>query len=145
MRPARVAATLLVLVAVCTASLEHQIINFDKPVKHLRGRVTDHTGAPIPDVQVEVYDNPQVWDDDGLTLVQKRAKQRKLASATTDERGAFSIRGIDSGRYEVQFTRMGWNILSVLSTLNSRSGADKLCVQLQISGGIGKPDVNSCR
>jgi protocatechuate 3,4-dioxygenase beta subunit len=143
MRFVKIVAICLLLATACAAVIEHQIVRSESP-KHLRGTVTDWTGAPIPDTQVEVYDNPQVWDDDSLSLVQKRSKQKKIASAVADGRGRYSITGIPSGQYEVQFSRMGWNILSVLLKADRRR-AKGLCVELEISGGAGQGQIKDCK
>lgn len=92
---------------------------------------------------MEVYDNPQVWDD-SLSLVQMRSKQKKIASAVSDDNGRYNIRGIPVGQYEVQFSRMGWNILSVLLKVDGRR-AKGLCVELQISSGAGRAQVKDCK
>ena len=137
------AVVCLLLCAVCAAVEEHQIVRYGGPAKRLRGTVTDWSGAPIPDTQVEIYDNPQVWDS-SLSFVEVRSKQKKIASAITDDKGRYDIRGVPAGHYEVQFSRMGWNILSVLMEVGGPRAAS-LCVELQISGGAGRGQVKKCK
>jgi hypothetical protein len=127
----------LFLITACSAREEHEILRYDGPAKCLLGRVTDWTGAPIPGTQIEVYDNPQVWNDDSLTFVQMRAKQKKIASAVTDDKGGFKVRGVREGPYEVQFFRAGWETLSVFMKVDAHA-KEGLCVSLQISGGAGE-------
>jgi protocatechuate 3,4-dioxygenase beta subunit len=145
MRVARGVLAYLLLVGVCWSVLPHELVRYDGPAKRLRGRVTDYRGAPIPGVAVEVYDNPQVWSDESLSLVQKRTKQNMVASSVTDEKGTFNVRGVSRGLYEVQFSRMGWNTLSVMLNVDPHSRAEELCVELPISGGAGEFKVKSCR
>src|SRR4051794_25088340 len=105
---------LLFCATFAVASWEHVIVHHKGTPRRVEGVVTDYTGAPIPWVEVEVYDHPEVWDYGSLTLVQMRAKQKKIASATADENGQFKIRHVKKGSYEVQFMRMGWSTLSLL-------------------------------
>ena len=142
MRSLKTALICMLLASVCAAVVEHQILKHGGPAKRLRGTVTDWTDAPISDTQVEVYDNPQVWDG-SLSFVQMRSKQKKIASAITDDKGRYYVRDVPAGRYEVQFSRMGWNILSVVLSVDGRK-AEGLCVELQISGGAGEPQVKNC-
>ena len=145
MRAVKTALVCLLLASVSGAVVEHQLIKYGGPAKRLRGTVADWTGAPISDVQVEVYDNPQVWDST-LTLLEMRSKQRKIGSTITDDKGRYNIRGVPAGQYEVQFSRMGWNILSVLVKVDAGM-AENFCVELQISGGIRQGrsrTANSC-
>jgi hypothetical protein len=136
---------LLLCTTFARAIWEHEIIRDNGSAKRLEGVVTDYTGAPIPWVEIEVYDHPEVWDEASLSFVAMRAKQKKIASGTTDENGHFKIRHVRKGWYEVQFTRMGWNVLSVL--LNVDPHGEKLCTRLRISGGGGSAETRTkpCR
>lgn len=145
MRVIKALAVCLLCCGVCAAVIEHQFFKHDTPVKRLRGNVSDYVGAPLPSVEVEVYDQPEVWDDDALNFDQRRAKQHKVASATSDDNGVFKINAVPNGQYEVQFSRMGWNPLSVFLTVNHHSGAEKLCIELQISSGPGEGKVKDCK
>ena len=144
MRLIRIALICVFLCSVCAAVIEHTTVTYDKPLKRLRGKVTDYSGAPIPFVQVEVYDNPQVLKDDGLAFDQTRARQKRVAITTTDDHGAFKFGPIPKGDYEVQFSRMGWDILSVLLNTGHPSNTANLCVELRISSGPGENKVKDC-
>ncbi len=135
----------LLLVTVCWSVLQHEFVRYDGPAKRLRGKVTDYRGAAIPGTEVEIYDNPEVWNDDSLSQARKREKQTMVASSVTDEKGVFNVRGVPKGLYEVQFSRMGWNTLSVVLNVDPHSKAEDLCVELPISGGPGEFKVKSCR
>lgn len=145
MRLVKTIALCALIATVCGAVVVHEIVRQGAPVKRLRGTVTDWTGAPILDTQVEVYDNPQVWDD-SLSLVQRRSRQKKIASTVTDDKGRYNIRGVRAGRYEVQFSRGGggWNILSVLLNVD-RHGAEGLCVELRMESGAGRGQIKDCK
>lgn len=134
------------LVGICSGVIEHQFTEYKGPAKRLQGKVTGPDGSAIPWVEIEVYDHPRVWTDDSLSFDQKRAKQHKVASGQTNLDGMFNIGGVPKGKYEVQFRRMGWNILSVVMWVDRESRGEGLCVELQISGGGGDPGrVKSCR
>jgi len=79
-----------------------------------------------------------------MSLAQMRSKQEQIASTVADEKGRYTIKGVPAGQSEVQFSRMGWNILSVLMKVDGRR-AGNLCVELQISGGAGQGQVRDCK
>lgn len=133
---------LLLCTSFAIASWEHVIVHHKGTPRRIEGVVTDYTGAPIPWVEVEVYDHPGVWDDGSLTFVEMRAKQRKISSGSTDEKGHFKIRYVKKGSYEVQFMRMGWSTLSLLLKVDPHG--EKLCTELRISGGSGENRVKPC-
>jgi len=139
MHAVKTALVCLLLASVSDAVVERQLIKYGGSAKRLRGTVTDWTGAPIPEVQVEVYDNPEVWDST-LSLVEMRSKQKKIGSTMTDDKGRYTIKGVPTGQYEVQFSRMGWNILSVLVNVDDEK-TENLCVELQLSGGTRQGQV----
>jgi len=143
MRPLRLLLGVVLFVSSAAGISEHEIARFKGAPKRLQGTVTDRTGAPIPWTEIEVYNNPAVWDESSLTLVQMRTKQKKIASGSTDESGHFKIRKVQKGLYEVQFTRTGWNTFSVL--LNVDPHGEDLCTELRISGGSGENRVKPCR
>jgi hypothetical protein len=146
MRVLRIVLACLMFAGVCAGIREHQLVKYDGPAKRLQGKVTDITRSPIPWVNVEVYDHPEVWNDDSLSWSAKRARQKKIASAQTGLKGLFSVGGVSKGVYEVQFSRMGWNILSVVMRVDPESRGEGLCVELQVSGGGGSEGkVTRCR
>jgi hypothetical protein len=132
-----------ILIGHCAATSEHEIVRY-KGRRRLQGKATDFSGAPIPAVDVEIYDRPEVWSDDGLNLNQKRLKQHKVASVVTDEKGRFNLGGVPAGYFEVQFSRPGWNTLSVLLNVDPRLNQPGLCVELRISGNGGEGKVKDC-
>ncbi|MGH9515440.1 MAG: carboxypeptidase-like regulatory domain-containing protein [Terriglobales bacterium] len=143
MRRVAIICGLLLCTAFAVASWVHDIVRDAGNPKRLEGVVMDNTGAPIPWVEVEVYDHPELWDEASLSVVAIRVKQKKIASVTADENGHFRIRHLHKGSYEVQFTRMGWSILSVLLKVDPHG--EKLCAELQISGGgAGESRVHPC-
>jgi protocatechuate 3,4-dioxygenase beta subunit len=54
----------------------------------IAGRVTDSSGKPVSDVSVRVMPNENAW--------------YRMPTATTDERGAFTIRDLRAGTYTLQ-------------------------------------------
>jgi hypothetical protein len=71
-------------------------------------------GNVNPGVNVQVFDKPEVWADDSLSLNEKRKRQTEIASTVTDSNGKFEFRGVPKGAYEIQFSnRNGLNVLSV--------------------------------
>jgi len=143
-RPVLVFLFLVFLVGICWGTLQHELVRYDGPAKRPRGKVTDYRGEPIPGVDVAVYDNPQVWDEESQSSAEKRSKQKMIASAVTGQKGIFNVRGVPKGQYEVEFSRMGWNTLSLVLNIDPRSRAEDLCVELPISGGAGEYKVKSC-
>jgi len=89
------------------------------PVVRLGGFVLDPTGVPLPDVTVELYGNPEVL----FSTKRIAAFQRpSIASTVSSRDGMFRISKVPPGRYELRFTKPGFNTLSVVTTL---SPADK--------------------
>ncbi|HZX48573.1 MAG TPA: carboxypeptidase-like regulatory domain-containing protein [Nitrospirota bacterium] len=70
-----------------TATPENNII-FDSEVGSISGRVTDSGGAGIQNVWVYVYDTNWVW----------------ISSASTDANGNYTVMGIPTGSYKVEFS-----------------------------------------
>ena len=143
MRPLILLLGVLLFVNAASAVWLHEVIHYDGPAKRLRGTVRDYSGAPIPFVGVGVYDHPELWDRHSMSMVERRARQKKIASVTADESGRYKIR-IRKGVYEVEFMRMGWSTVSVILHVDP-NGSD-LCMELPISGSShGQSKVIECR
>ncbi len=114
-------------------------------VRPVSGSVVGY-GNVNPGVKVEVFDKPEVWADDSLSLNEKRKRQNLIATASTDSKGKFDFRGVRKGSYEVQFStgNGGWNILSVLVNVDPAGSHDRFCVQLSLEGAGPKPSVEAC-
>jgi len=99
-------------------------------------------------VWVDVYDNAQLRLDSSLTPAEQRNRQSLVTSAEPDENGKFKIKHLPNGFYEVEFGNHGmggWNILSVLVSVDEEGTADKLCVNLSLeSAGEPRSGVTKC-
>lgn len=111
----------------------HETVHYSAAIKRISGHVVGY-GNVNPGVQVEVFDNPKVCDDQSLSFNEKRKRQKLIATTSTDAKGRFDTRKIPRGTYEIQFSRDGggWNILSVMVNVDSNGSRDKLCVNLSI-------------
>ena len=132
------------LVAVAFGVVVHDTSRYQTPIRRLSGKVIGF-GDVNPDVRVEVYDNAQVWLDNSISVVEKRKQQSRIATTRTDKRGRFEFKGLPKGFYEVEFSREGWDVLSVLLNVEPNGAAtDSLCVTLRIEGASGQNSVEKC-
>jgi len=97
-----------------------------------------------PGVKVELFDKPEVWADDSVSLNEKRKRQKLIATTSTDAKGKFDFRGVPKGAYEIRFSAAGWNILSVLVSVDPAGSHDRLCMQLSLEGARQTPSVANC-
>jgi hypothetical protein len=145
MRILTVCALCVLFTGICVAVVTHETISYPASIKRISGSVVGY-GNVNPGVKVEVFDKPEVWADDSLSLNEKRKRQKLIATSSTDSKGKFDFRGLPIGSYEVQFSNGngGWNILSVLVNVNPAGSHDRLCVQLSLEGAGPKPSVEAC-
>ena len=144
MRSLKTIALCALLAGVCIGVVTHDDITYKTPIKKISGRVVGF-GNVNPGVNVQVFDKPEVWADDSLSLDEKRKRQTEIASTVTDSDGKFEFRGVPRGSYEIQFSnRNGWNVLSVLVNVQPSGSRDRLCVQMSIEGAGPRPFVQAC-
>lgn len=145
MRILTLSALCILLTGICSAVVIHETMNYPTPLKRISGSVIGY-GNVNPGVKVQVFDKPDVWADDSLSLNEKRKRQKLIATTSTDAKGKFDFRGVSKGAYEVQFSTEdgGWNILSVLVNVEPGGSTRPLCVQLSVEGAGQKPSVASC-
>jgi hypothetical protein len=124
------------LAPICSAVVVHRTISYKSPIKRISGRVVGF-GAVNPGVKVRVLDKLEVWADDSLSFTEKRKRQSTVASATPSSNGKFEFRGIPKGSYEVEFSREGWNPLSVFVVVDPSGSSKQLCVEMSLAGGGG--------
>ena len=136
---------ILAVVSICLAVIVHDTVRFEHPMRKMHGRVSNH-GNAIPSVWVDVYDNAQLCADNSLTPSERRKRQTKIASAKPNEYGEFSIKHLPKGFYEVEFGHHdmgGYNVLSVLVTVDPQGIPGALCVNLGLEGE-GPSSVFNC-
>ena len=145
MRLLRIGLVGILLVANATAINEFTIQHYKPHVRRLQGVVVDPAGAPIPLAQVTVFDDPEVWSDESLNFEQKRERQKTIAETRADDEGRFSVKKLPKGSYEVEFSRGGFNTLSVIVQIDPSERSEKYCVHLSVSDGPGgEPSFHSC-
>ena len=137
MRVLRIAVIGVLLVANATAIVEQTLQYYKSPVRRIQGRVLDPAGAPIRLADVTVFSNPEVWSDDSLNLRQKRERQKEIAATWGDDDGKFKVKKLPKGSYEVEFSRSGFNVLSVIVQIDPSAQSEKFCVTLAVSGVEG--------
>jgi hypothetical protein len=93
----------VLLAGICIAAVIHETATYPTPVRRIFGSVIGH-GNVNPGVTVEVFDKPEVWADDSLSLSEKRKRQQLIAKTSTDSKRRFDFRGLPKGAYEVQFS-----------------------------------------
>jgi hypothetical protein len=133
MRSLITSALCISLAGICSAVVIHENKTYRTPLKRISGSVVGY-GNVNPGVMVEIFERPELWAES-----EKRKRQRLIARTATDANGRFDFRGVPKGAYEVQFSPFngGWNVLSVLVTVNTSGSNDRLCVQLSLDGGAG--------
>ena len=136
-------ALCILVTGISLAVLTHETISYRTPLKRISGSVIGY-GNVNPGVKVELFDKPEVWADDSLSLNEKRKRQKLIATTSTDAKGKFDFRGVPKGAYEIQFSAAGWNILSVLVSVDPAGSHDRLCMQLSLEGARQTPSVANC-
>jgi len=140
------AISILFLVSLSFAVIIHETVCYERPVRSIRGRVAGD-GQVVPVFWVDVYDNARVCLDDAMPEVEKRKRQTKVASVEPDGNGEFNVTHLRKGFYEVEFGnhgRGGYNILTVLVTVDPKGTEDRLCVNLSLEGGGSRSSVAKC-
>lgn len=135
--------SILFLVGVSLAVINHDTARYERPVRAIRGRVTS-LGCVMRVVWVDVYDNAQVRVDDSMPFAEQRKRQTKVASVEPNGKGEFNIKNLPKGCYEVEFGNRGmggYNVLSVLVEVDPKGRKDTLCVDLSIESGGGRSKV----
>ncbi len=143
MRSLKMIALCLLFARVSVGVVTHEIITYKTSIKKISGRVVGF-GNVNPGVDVQLFDKPGVWADDSLSWNEKRKRQTEIASTVTNSNGKFEFRGVPRGAYEIQFSKNGWNFLSVLVNVEPSGSSDRLCVQVSIDGGGPQPSVQAC-
>ena len=113
-------------------------------IRRISGRVVAQ-GDFDSGVEVQVFDHPEVWSDNSLSLVEKRKRQSLVASAVTDKSGGFALRHIHNGSYELCFSKPGFDMVSVTVTVASSASSDQLCVTIPVSEAGGAASVQTSR
>ncbi len=135
----------MMLASTCAGANIHKLMEYKPPIKRLHGRVIDASGEGILLARITVFSNPEVWSDDSLFFEQKRAKQMRVASTSTDEDGRFSLKRLPSGSYEVEFSKDGFNTFSVIVQVGRPSKSEKFCIKLATSDSPEEPYFQPCK
>src|SRR5690348_10800306 len=75
----------------CLAARIHDTTKFETTIKRVSGRVVG-IGRVNRGVTVRVFDHPEVWSDDSLSVNEKRKRQLVIATTTTGLNGEFMFR-----------------------------------------------------
>jgi hypothetical protein len=144
MRSLKIGVICALLVAASAAMNIHKLIWYKSAVKRIQGEIVAIDGKPIRLADVVVFSNPEVWSDDSLNFQQKRAKQRKVAATRADEDGSFHVEKLARGSYEVEFSRGGFDTLSVVVQVDPAARSEKFCVHLGVSDTSAEPSFRPC-
>ena len=146
MRILRASVLCVLLAGTCSGVVIHESITYKSSVRRISGRVVG-SGNVNPGVTVTIFDRPEVWADDSLSMNEKRKRQKEIASTVTDPTGKFDFRRVHKGAYEVQFSTGdgGWDILSVMVNVSPSGSHDRLCVQIAFREGTPASSVQTCR
>ena len=111
MRTLTVCALCVLFTGICAAVVTHETITYPTSLNRISGTVVGY-GNSNPEVKVALFDKPEVWADDSLSLNEKRKRQKLIATASTDSKGRFRFRGVPKGSYEIQLStgNGGWNV-----------------------------------
>jgi hypothetical protein len=115
--------------------LEWVVREVDEPIHRLQG--TTLFREPLPEVEITVYDSPDVILRSDLKYEGMRTRQRILQKVVSDKRGKFKVKRLPPGRYELYFRKDGWNPLSLIITVVPHSKKVKteyLEVELPVGG-----------
>jgi hypothetical protein len=94
-------------------ALQGQVL---KTAAHISGTVADPEGAVIPGASI---------------VLRASEKTRTLATATTDDRGVYTLRDIVAGTYELEFDAPGFK--AAVRRVIVRGGADTVVPQPRLS------------
>ena len=130
------ALPLLFVTSTLSYVYEHVVVLKEEPIARLQGLVRDPSGGPVADVIVELFDDPE-----RQTLPYEQAvkakPQRKLGETHTSPKGAFRLPRVRRGKYELRFTKNGFNPLSWIVVVDPKAapkGRGALLVDLPIGG-----------
>jgi hypothetical protein len=143
MRSLKIMALCLLLVRACVGVVTHETITYKSSIKKISGRVVGF-GNVNPGMDIQLFDKPEVWADHSLSFDEKRKRQTVISSTVTNSNGKFEFRGVPRGAYEIQFSKNGWNVLSVLVNVEPSGSSDQLCVQVSIEGMGPQTSVQAC-
>jgi hypothetical protein len=141
----RIALVCLFLVMTCPALDIQELLTYRTPVSRIQGRIVGGTEAIRMNVDVAAFNHPEVWSDARLSFQQKRKKQRKIATAWSDEDGKFALKGLEKGSYEIEFRKSGWNALSVIIQVDPDGESGQLCVKLGIADTSDRSSFQPCK
>ena len=93
----------------------------------IEGLVTDEeTGAPLPDICAHVYDMSHTWAD----------------SVRTDFSGTYSVGGLPSGDYKVEFRDCGWPALYISEWYDDKEDFDS-ADPVSVTAGFDTSGINA--
>lgn len=92
----------------------YEIDRVDVETRHIKGIVT-RGGSPLSDVLVEIYDHPEKVPMPHPDLKHVDEGRRRLAACYTNEYGKYCFHNIPPGKYEIRFSKPGFNTHSLLS------------------------------
>ena len=97
------------------AQFEHVVIEEERRVKFLRGRITDPSGAALGGVLVEVCRDPHLMGQEYVPSSGAGMMKRcRVASLKTGGAGKFSFPRLPPGKYELRLNASGFNTLSYI-------------------------------
>ena len=127
------------------AVLVDEVVHYPTPLKRLQGEIVDGSDVPVDHAHIAIFNNPSVEDDDSLTPIERRSRQKQIFETTSDEHGRYKVKKLPKGSYEIEFTGAAMNILSVIVQIDPSAKSDNLCVGLRFEGGGGETGTRPCR
>ena len=105
---------------------ESVILAAEEKVSMLRGKVVDPAEAVLPETLVEVFDDPDVLlSPNNPDIESRKEKRRRVAACRTGEDGKFCFSDLQEGRYELRFSRAGFNTASIVVSVKSQHQASE--------------------
>ena len=105
---------------------ESVLLADEEKVSVLRGEVVDPSEASLPETLVEVFGDPDVLLlPNNPDIESRKEKRRRVAACRTGEDGKFCFSDLRGGRYELRFSREGFNTVSVVVSVNAHHQASE--------------------
>ncbi len=105
------------------------VYSYRVKLSQVGGVVLDPAGEPLPGVLVEVYEKGDVLLKSG----HKNDARRRLVFSTDGNDGRFAFPGLKPGKYELRFTKSGFDTLSlIVSVVAPHDHGWKLLIRVQM-------------
>jgi hypothetical protein len=129
----------------CAALNVHELIQYTPSIKRVQGEIVDPGNKPVDYADISVFNNPGVLLDESLTMEQQRNRQKEVFETRADENGKYSVKKLPKGSYELEFSKPGFDTLSVIVQIDPSGRSDKLCVRMFYSSNSGESEFQPCK